>query len=414
MIIPEVFNFPWIARVFILLHSLVFLMKQHSFAFSNGYLWEIKNQVDLIDKVLTYHNVPIPTGEGYRGALNIQKSDIEDWIVDIAKSISQEDKVSLIQFREFLAVELVSTKPYKSDKEHSHLETKLANGHTLTEELATSTSIKTNKSEAKSRLEVSHPSSSTTDHTVKDSATPTVFPQNISLSSYFMFSMFPTLVYRFQYPRTRQIRWFYVLEKTIATFGVFLLMIIVAENHLYPIAMEAIALRETPLLEKMTTYPLILARLTPPFVLMFLLVFYIIWDAILNGIAELTRYADRNFYGPWWNCVTWDQFARDWNTPVHLFLLQHVYHSTILAFNMSKKTATVLTFLLSSCIHELVMFVIFKKFRGYLLALQMCQLPLVALSRTRYLRDKRVLGNVIFWMGIFTGPSLMCSLYLTF
>lgn len=45
---------------------------------------------------------------------------------------------------------------------------------------------------------------------------------------------------------------------------------------------------------------------------MYLLVFYIIWDAILNGIAELTRFSDREFYGPWWNSVTWDQFAREW------------------------------------------------------------------------------------------------------
>lgn len=60
------------------------------------------------------------------------------------------------------------------------------------------------------------------------------------------------------------------------------------------------------------------------------------------------------------------------------------------------------------------MYVIFKKLRGYLLFLQMCQLPLVALSRSRFMRDKKLLGNVIFWIGIMTGPSLMCSLYLTF
>lgn len=50
---------------------------------------------------------------------------------------------------------------------------------------------------------------------------------------------------------------------------------------------------------------------------MYLLVFYIIWDAILNAIAELTRFSDREFYGPWWNSVTWDQFAREW---VSLFI----------------------------------------------------------------------------------------------
>ena len=34
-------DFPWIAKVFLVLHSLVFIMKMHSYAFYNGYLWLI-------------------------------------------------------------------------------------------------------------------------------------------------------------------------------------------------------------------------------------------------------------------------------------------------------------------------------------------------------------------------------------
>jgi hypothetical protein len=37
------------------------------------------------------------------------------------------------------------------------------------------------------------------------------------------------------------------------------------------------------------------------------------------------------------------------------FLLRHVYASTIAAFRLSKFQASFLTFLLSACIHELVM-----------------------------------------------------------
>ena len=46
------------------------------------------------------------------------------------------------------------------------------------------------------------------------------------------------------------------------------------------------------------------------------------------------------------------------------------------------------------------------------MAMQMLQLPLVMLSRTKLLKDRSVLGNVAFWVGIFTGPSFLCSLYL--
>ena len=31
------------------------------------------------------------------------------------------------------------------------------------------------------------------------------------------------------------------------------------------------------------------------------LTWFLIWETVLNALAELTRFADRNFYGPWWN-----------------------------------------------------------------------------------------------------------------
>lgn len=58
-----------------------------------------------------------------------------------------------------------------------------------------------------------------------------------------------------------------------------------------------------------------------PMLLEQLLSWYVIWECLLNVLAEVTRFADRGFYGPWWNSVSFDQYARDWNRPVHNFLL---------------------------------------------------------------------------------------------
>lgn len=113
-------------------------------------------------------------------------------------------------------------------------------------------------------------------------------------------------------------------------------------------------------------------------------------------------FADRGFYADWWNSTSWDQFARDWNRPVHNFLLRHVYHSSISAFQISRSSATAITFLLSACVHELVMWCIFKKLRGYLMGAQLLQLPLMEVSR-RYMKGQDLLGNIIFWVGLFTG-----------
>lgn len=86
----------------------------------------------------------------------------------------------------------------------------------------------------------------------------------------------------------------------------------------------------------------------------------LIWDAILNAIAELSKFADRDFYGPWWSCTDFSEFANQWNRCVHKFLLRHVYHSSISAFDVNKQLAAIITFLLSSLVHELVMYVILE------------------------------------------------------
>lgn len=314
---------PWIGNIFIVLHAFVMLMKQHSYAFYNGYLWTVVDELAFARQRLTE---------------DITKDEKDDIKLDI----------------EFCETEL-----------------KVQSRHTP-------------------------------------------FPQNITFSNYFWYSMFPTLVYEIEFPRTPKIKWRYVLEKVAAVFGVFFLMIWVAESYLYPPVVAVIQMRDEPFWNKIRIYPLFLSDILLPFVLEYMLVFYIIWDAILNGIAELTRFADRDFYGPWWNCTNWEQFSRQWNIPVYQFLKRHVYHSSISAFKTSKMNATLITFLLSSLVHELVMFAIFKKFRGYLLLLQMTQLPLAALQRTKWIRDRPVFGNAFFWFSLMIGPSLMCSMYLLF
>ena len=72
----------------------------------------------------------------------------------------------------------------------------------------------------------------------------------------------------------------------------------------------------------------------------------------LMRVVSLACFADRSFYDAWWNCVSWDQFARDWNRPVHNFLLRHVYHSSISAMKVDKHTATLITFFLSACVQS--------------------------------------------------------------
>ncbi|TKY87998.1 hypothetical protein EX895_003094 [Sporisorium graminicola] len=230
-----------------------------------------------------------------------------------------------------------------------------------------------------------------------------MWPANIGYANFWDYLLVPTLVYELSYPRTQTIRPLYVLEKTLATFGTFLVIYVVTEHWIMPFTPTA----DTPLLRTFL-------QLAVPMMINYLLIFYIMFECICNAFAELTRFADREFYLDWWNATSMDVFSRKWNKPVHSFLLRHVYASTIAAWGLSRNMAMFLTFLLSSLVHELVMAIVSGKIRFYLFAAQMVQLPLIVLSQVPFIRRNETLGNMIFWIGLMAGFPLLNIGYLVY
>ncbi|KZV94583.1 MBOAT-domain-containing protein [Exidia glandulosa HHB12029] len=231
------------------------------------------------------------------------------------------------------------------------------------------------------------------------------WPANVSLANFVDYQLIPTLVYELEYPRTPRIRPLYVLEKTVATFGTFALLYTVTEHSIIPLIPSPGS--EYPFWRSVLDLAL-------PFMMAYVLLFYIIFECICNGFAELSRFADRRFYDDWWNSTSQDEFARKWNRPVHMFLLRHVYASTMAEYKLSKHSATLITFLLSACVHELVMLIVTKKIRMYLFVMQMAQIPLIALGRIPAIKRNRILGNIVFWIGLYCGFPLLCVGYCTY
>lgn len=56
------------------------------------------------------------------------------------------------------------------------------------------------------------------------------YPGNLTFSNHYEFIVLPTLVYELCYPRSDIINWYYVAEKTAATFGVLGIMILVSRK----------------------------------------------------------------------------------------------------------------------------------------------------------------------------------------
>lgn len=324
-----VFELNWISRIFFFLHSMVFVMKMHSFSFFNGYLWNIKRELHY-------------------------------------------SKTALKKYQHISSPEIINTLKKSEEFCNYELSTQSCETH---------------------------------------------FPDNIGFKNYFMFNMFPTLVYQIDYPRTNKIRWGYVGEKFCACFGSLCLMILTAQVYLYPTCIRVIRLAEHPWPDFWTStveWLYLVTEIIPGFSVMFMLTFYFIWDAFLNCVAELTCFADRYFYGDWWNCTTFAEWSRLWNVPVHKWLLRHVFHSLMNHFRLTSAQATLYTFILSSILHEISLFVIFKKVRPFMFLFQMTQIPTAYFSKRPPFNTRPGLCNICFVFAILSGMTFIACIYVIY
>ncbi|KAI3646520.1 hypothetical protein MP228_009448 [Amoeboaphelidium protococcarum] len=229
----------------------------------------------------------------------------------------------------------------------------------------------------------------------------TRYPANLTLENYVYFLCIPVLVYNLEYPRTEAIRWNYVFEKVVGFFGVFTILYLLVEHYI------------SPVLENMAQLSLIetIGHLLMPFTLCWLLGFYMIFECLCNALAELTCFADRQFYEDWWNSTNYDEFARKWNKVVHDFLLRHIYLHSIDNYQISKTNASFITFLFSSCIHELLLAVVAGKVVMLFFFMQMSQLPIIYILRVSSFQKYPLAANAFFWLGLLSGLPLTAIFY---
>lgn len=353
--LPFHLKWAWTAQVFLLLHTMVLLMKMHSYAFYNGHLSETEKRLRSLDNPETTDRAPAyqyPTKDNPEGkALNPKRASIPKKDVLTASPYTTDDEDVIVTLRDDLAKELTSP---------------MGN---------------------------------------------TAYPRNLTWPNYLDYLLCPTLCYELEYPRTTKVNWAALGSKIIATFGCIFLLTVLSEEFIYPVLADAQLQLETR--PSVADTFLVLAEAISwmlfPFMLIFLLVFLVIFEYVLGAFAEITCFADRHFYSDWWNSTDWMEFSREWNVPVYSFLRRHVYSAS--KPHMGRSIATVITFLVSALGHEIVMACITKKIRGYGFVCQMLQLPLVMIQKTRWVKGKKTLNNVCFWCSMILGLS-MVSLYL--
>ncbi|KAJ8065187.1 hypothetical protein OCU04_005899 [Sclerotinia nivalis] len=383
--IPFYRDWTWTAQVFLLLHTMVLLMKMHSYAFYNGHLSETERRLQELDSPATAskapaYQYPSPSPGHKRTASEI-------------RALTQTKADEIATLREDLAIELTSTMGSVTYPKNLtwynyadyifcptlcyELEYPRTSGIVWSElgykTLATFGVIflLTITSE-----EFIHPVMTASATKLQTS---TSFTENaLVIAESISLLLFPFMI-------TFLLVFLVIFEFVLGAFAEITCAYILSNNPLVSPSLTQIYLH----LSHLYAAPLTCTELTT---------------------SQSTGFADRHFYSDWWNSTDWMQFSREWNIPVHHFFHRHVYLGS--RSYIGKGGATFITFFISAIGHEIVMACITKKIRGYGMVAQMSQLPIIWLQSRPWARGRKVLNNVCFWCSMILGLSGMCSLYV--
>jgi diacylglycerol O-acyltransferase-1 len=94
--------------------------------------------------------------------------------------------------------------------------------------------------------------------------------------------------------------------------------------------------------------------------------FFALFQALLNALAEVMQFGDREFYTDWWNSSSLGVYWRSWNRPVYLFMKRHVF-SPLVGRGWSPLAASGMVFTLSAVLHEMLVGIPTHNFIGMFL-----------------------------------------------
>ncbi|PYI23639.1 putative diacylglycerol O-acyltransferase [Aspergillus violaceofuscus CBS 115571] len=237
------------------------------------------------------------------------------------------------------------------------------------------------------------------------------YPRNITLGNLIYFWLAPTLVYQPVYPRSSHIRWSFVAKRLFEFFCLTVFIWLLSAQYAAPVlrnSIDKIAVMDVAsILERVM-------KLSTISLVIWLAGFFAVFQSLLNALAEVLRFGDREFYTDWWNSSSLGGYWRSWNRPVYLFMKRHVF-SPLVGRGWSPLAASTVVFLVSAVLHEMLVGIPTHNLIGVAFAGMMFQLPLIAITAPlEKIQDPsgRVIGNSIFWVSFcLVGQPLGALLY---
>ena len=237
------------------------------------------------------------------------------------------------------------------------------------------------------------------------------YPRNITLSNLSYFWWAPTLVYQPVYPRTKNIRWVFVLKRVSEVAVLSMFIWFASAQYAAPLLHNSLSkissLDLASILER-------LMKLSTISLVIWLAGFFAVFQSALNGLAEIMRFGDREFYTDWWNSPSVGTYWRTWNKPVNHFMRRHIM-GPLVGRGYSPQVAMMSVFFFSGVLHELLVGVPTHNISGVAFIGMVVQIPLffvtLPLEKMQGLNGK-IVGNCIFWVSFcLVGQPLAALLY---
>ena len=228
------------------------------------------------------------------------------------------------------------------------------------------------------------------------------YPDCLTLRQWYDFVAFPTLNFQLRYPRTTRVSKIAVLRYCAEVVFCSGLITILAEQYMRPILVNAHIDMTRHYLAKSWTPLVALSierwlKLIMPALYLWLLSFVGVFHSYLNLLAELTKFADRRFYDDWWNAVGFRDYWQKWNLPVHRWMVRHIY-GPFKSMGVPDMANAAIVFLLSGLVHEYIIVVpLHLPMNGVVASAFLIQIPLIMITDTKFVKDRPVLGNCLFW-----------------
>ncbi|KAK1163430.1 diacylglycerol O-acyltransferase 1-like [Acipenser oxyrinchus oxyrinchus] len=232
-----------------------------------------------------------------------------------------------------------------------------------------------------------------------------MYPNNLTTGNLYYFLLAPTLCYQLNFPRNVIIRKWFVARRALEIVLLSQLMIAMIQQLIFPLILKSSRLfTEMDMTAKIKH----VMELVAPNNFIWIILFYWFCHSVLNFMAELLKFGDREFYADWWNSDNLNRFWTTLNLPFHKWSMRHVYRPLLMQ-GFPQWQAQVIVYMVSAALCEYVIAIPLEMFRFWIFATIVLQAKMTLLlgrfSSGNY-------GNCLVWLCMLMGPPIAVLTYL--